>query len=291
MSLEHETDLQYVMQIAQQAGKKILEIYYSQQEREICIKGDDGPVTKADHVSNVHICKELHKHFPTFGILTEEILKETEFSPEEFQELQKRIQNWRNYEDLWVIDPLDGTKDFIDDSGQFGIHIAHVHKDIPILGVNYFPVDNVFYVGIKGKGAWKVENQKWEQIHVLQQERIEELGLIGSKYCPSEKEDAITKALGLGEPLRLGPTGLKICLVASGVKGVFIVFSPKQSLWDICSSEIILEEAGGKITLFDGTKINYRQSSGTKISQPFIASNGTFHVKLLSRLKQLMEEK
>lgn len=290
MSLKKEKDLQCVMQIAQQAGKKILEVHYSQQDREIFMKGEDGPVTKADHASNVHICRELHKHFPSFGILTEEQLQEKEFSSEEFKALQEKTTHWRDYEDLWMIDPLDGTKDFLDGSGTFGIHMGHLHKDIPFLGVNYFPVDNIFYVAIKGKGAWKVKEGKWEKIHVSQITRMQDLGLVGSKYRPNEKEDAITKAMGLGEPLRLGPTGLKICLVASAVKEVFIVFSPKQSLWDTCSSQIILEEAGGKLTYFDGAKINYRQSSGTKIPRAFIASNGAMHAQLLTSVNQLLQK-
>ncbi len=288
MSLEYDQKVQRVMQIAKEAGKKILEIYNSEQDREVFIKGDDGPVTKADHASNVYICKELHKHFPSYGILTEEILNESEFSVEEFQALQEKTKNWRDYEDFWMVDPLDGTKDFISGSGEFGIHLGHVHKDTPVFGVNYFPVDDIFYIGMKDKGAWKVKGSLWEQLHVSQATSIQDLGLLASKYRPNEKEDAVTKALGLGEPLRLGPTGLKICLVASGVKGVFIVFSPKQSLWDTCSSEIILREAGGEIGYFDGTNIDYRQSSGTKIAKPFIASNGTFHIEILVRLNKLV---
>ena len=288
MSLENEKYLNCTMQIAKQAGKKILEIYNSEQDRDIFIKGEDGPVTKADHASNVHICKELHKHLPSFGILTEEQLKEQEFSAEEFNALQEKTKNWRDYEDLWMIDPLDGTKDFIDGSGTFGIHIAHLNKDTPVLGVNYYPVDDVFYVGMKGKGAWKVKDGKWEQLHVSKKAKMQDLGLVGSKYRPNEKEDAILKACGLGEPLRLGPTGLKICLVASSVKDVYIVFSPKQSLWDTCSSEIILQEAGGEITYFDGTKIDYRQSSGTKILNGFLVSNGRVHTQILDKLKQVL---
>ncbi len=166
--------------LALKAGAKIMEIYESD-NIEVSTKYEEGytsPLTQADTAANKIIVTGLRQEFPEYSLLTEE---ETDD--------KKRLEN--DY--VWIIDPLDGTKEFVNRNDEFTVNIALVHKREPILGVIYVPVKGEMFYATKGNGAYYEKNNSLKKINVSEKEKIEEMILVQSKSHSGEKEAAIRK--------------------------------------------------------------------------------------------------
>lgn len=220
-----------VIQIAYQAGKEIMEIYdagFSVEE-----KSDHTPVTEADTAANevIETClKELTPHLP---ILTEEA-KPIPFSGR---------QTWSRY---WLIDPLDGTREFIKRNGEFTVNIALIDGDKSVMGVVYAPVIGVLYYAAKGQGAFKQESTNAPKAIQVRDKCTGKMTIACGRSEPSEELKKFIANLGDYEILRVG-SALKSCLVAEGKADLYVRLGP-TSEWDTAAAQCVVEEAGGAIT-------------------------------------------
>ena len=257
-------ELEIAKTLAKEAGKKILEVYDSD-SFEVTQKGDKGPLTKADIAANKIIVENLRKEFPEHAIFTEE---ETDD--------KKRLEN----EHVWIIDPLDGTKEFIAKNGEFTVNIALVFKQKPVLGVVYAPVMDELYFASEGNGSYLQKNGKIEKIRVSDRKNLNEMVLVQSRSHPSENLTRLISKHSFASIKTCG-SSLKGCQVALGNADVYIRFGPTHE-WDVCAMDIIVHEAGGFLTDLNGKSLTYNNEN--TLINGFFVSNNTMHNQLLKRL-------
>jgi 3'(2'), 5'-bisphosphate nucleotidase len=219
-----------VIQIAYQAGKAIMEVYDSGYLIEE--KSDHTPVTEADMAANKIIESSLKELTPHLPILTEET-KPTPFSER---------QTWPRY---WLIDPLDGTREFIKRNGEFTVNIALIDGDESVLGVVYAPVKGVLYYAAKGQGAFKQSSTSDPKPIYAKTKCTGKTVVACGRSHPSEEIKAFLSHLGEHEVIRVG-SALKSCMVAEGKADLYPRLGP-TSEWDTAAAQCVVEEAGGAI--------------------------------------------
>ncbi len=230
--------IQTVIDIAVQAGNAILEIY--KQDFEVEFKSDFSPLTVADKNANAIIIEGLKRIDPSIPIISEEN-KLTDYSIR---------STWTK---CWIVDPLDGTKEFIKKNGEFTVNIALVENGIPILGVVHVPVQNITYYAERNKGSYKIEdgNTRILKIRRLAEDGI--LKIVGSRSHQTPElleyvEQQKTKFANVD--FVAAGSSLKFCLLADGKADVY----PRLGLtmeWDTCAGHIVATEAGALVERFD----------------------------------------
>ncbi len=239
--------------------KKILDVRIKTE------KNRTSPVTEADINANALILKELAE-FSDCGILTEE-------AADKLERLDKAH--------VWIIDPLDGTKEFVEGGDEFTVNIALVRKNEPVLGVIYLPKTEELYFAAKGKGAFYQKDEIIESIRVSKKNKLSLMTLVISKsHATEELKQLISKYEFAG--VKSAGSSLKGCLVARGDADVYLRTGPVNE-WDICAMQSILTEAGGIITDLKGKVLKYNKKN--IIIESFLASNNIIHEELLSLTK------
>ncbi|MFA0656157.1 3'(2'),5'-bisphosphate nucleotidase CysQ [Vibrio sp. 10N.222.49.C12] len=235
-----------VIEIARSAGQLILEIYEKKDYEEF-IKSDDTPVTSADLAAHKLILKKLSELTPDIPVLSEE---DADIS------LEQRSQ-WDRY---WLVDPLDGTQEFIARSGDFATIIALIEHNKPVMGVVYAPVSGVSYYAYSGKGAWKIPDLndsvkiKTHRHELLNQSiamaisRRQDINRITSRMSSAWNYDLVP----------LGSAALKACLVAEGAVDCYLRLGPTGE-WDTAATQCIVEEAGGRILSTQLEPLSYNE--------------------------------
>lgn len=222
--------LDAVRTLASMAGEKILEVY--QTEFEVETKGDLTPVTQADLVANEVILAGLKALTPDIPVISEE---------DSLPPFEER-SGWQRY---WLVDPLDGTREFIQKNGEFTVNIALIENQQPILGVVYAPVLQLMYYAIKGEGSYKTSaHSKAEKIQV-EKHCAKPVRVAGSQSFTSNEFIAFVRNLPECSVINLG-SALKSCLVAEGGADIYPRFG-LTSEWDTAATQCILEEAGGHL--------------------------------------------
>ncbi|MDP3265872.1 MAG: 3'(2'),5'-bisphosphate nucleotidase CysQ [Sulfuricurvum sp.] len=211
-------------EIAQKAGKAILSIYNSSASMEIVEKSDGSPVTKADYVADA-IIKDLLQSKSSYPILSEE-------TPVPY-EIRK---TWNRF---WIVDPLDGTKDFIAKNGQFTVNIALIENNYPVMGVVYVPVSATTYFAQKRSGAYK-DNMK-----IYNRSTRKDLIATDSIFHSTEETLTFLKNNNITNILRFG-SSIKLCKLAEGEIDVYPRFNGTKE-WDTAAGHIIANEAGCKL--------------------------------------------
>lgn len=223
--------LEAIIQLAEQAGEKILEMY--DKDYTIKCKEDETPLTEADMAAHYLIEAGLQKITPEIPILSEESASIP------FEERQQ----WQRY---WLVDPLDGTREFIKRNGEFSVNIALIEGGEAILGVVYAPVMRTSYYARRGAGAFKREpGRPGNPIHCHSPAR-EKVIVAGSRSHRGASLDAFLVNLPDYEIISMG-SALKSCLVAEGVVDIYPRLGP-TSEWDTAAAQCVVEEAGGRIT-------------------------------------------
>lgn len=233
-------DLENLLLVAKEAtfaaSNRILEIYESG-DFSIEAKSDDSPLTLADKAAHKAIVSHLEK--TNIPILSEEG-KSIAYSERS------------EWEYFWMVDPLDGTKEFIKKNGEFTVNIALIHKHDPILGVVYPPVLGKLYWAIKGQGAFQESEGDVNRLNTSNKELDEHnLRVVASRSHMSPETQAFVENLSNPEIVSKG-SSLKFLLVASGEADVYPRFGPTME-WDTAAAQVIVEEAGGKVVLEDST--------------------------------------
>jgi 3'(2'), 5'-bisphosphate nucleotidase len=236
-----------VCKIARQAGAKILEIYNTD-DFEVQIKGDDSPLTKADLAAHHIIVDFLEANYPDIPCLSEES------TGIEYQERKR----WSR---CFVIDPLDGTKEFIARNGEFTVNIALQENGKPVLGVIYVPVTGVLYYAAEGVGAFKQQQDSPAakiSVRALQQkEGANHFTVVASRRHGLDKVESLCQNFSSYDLTSRG-SSLKMCMVAEGAADLY----PRLALtseWDTAAAQAIVEQAGGKIVQLDFSDMVYNQ--------------------------------
>ena len=220
------------IQTSKAAGAKILELFLP--EITVTRKGDDTPLTAADLAANRIIIDRLTAAAPDFPVLTEES------GP---IPLDERSQ-WKTY---WLVDPLDGTREFIKHNGEFSVNIALIHHGVPVLGVVHAPVLDITYWASTGHGAWKqLGDDPPRKISVRSAPASCVTVALGWSPQLSQPLQRFLDKLGEHHELRMGGA-LKSCLIAEGRADIYACLGPTGE-WDTGAAQCIVEEAGGYIT-------------------------------------------
>ncbi len=226
--------LPLAIRTAQAAGAEILAVYRDPNfEATIEQKGDNSPLTLADRRAHVLIAKELEKHSPEIPLLSEEG-KHLDFSVR---------KNWNRF---WLVDPLDGTKEFIKRNGEFAVHIALVENGVATLGVVHLPVLGVTYFAVQNGGAFKLENGQQSPVRAAQfTENQEGLVVVASRSHLSPETSEFIARFKNAQTVSMG-SSMKFMLVADGRAHVYPRLGPTME-WDSAAPQVIVEEAGGSV--------------------------------------------
>ena len=222
--------IQPLIDIAKDAGDAILNIYHNSDFSSIVdFKSDDSPLTLADKDSHVVIMAALEKLYPEVPIISEE-----------GSQVDYGVR--KVWETFWLVDPLDGTKEFIKKNGEFTVNIALIHKGKPIMGVVYSPVQDIYYCG-DSNGAFKIAGGIKSTLHVNNKEAKEIA--VRSKSHPSPEEEVVLQRYGIADSISVG-SSLKFCMVADGKADIYYRHGPTME-WDTAAGQAVVEAAGGKI--------------------------------------------
>ena len=228
--------LDSIIKISKDAGNSILEIYNNPRlSKDISYKNDNSPLTLADKASHNTICSGLKQLTPNIPILSEE---GTNIS----------YSDRKNWENFWLIDPLDGTKEFIKRNGEFTVNIALINKNKPVLGVVYAPVIDVIWYGTTDFGSFKVENNKTRKIEVMSNviSENEIVKVVSSRsHANNPKLESYLNQFTNYELVKMG-SSIKICLVAEGTAHYYPRFGPTME-WDTAAAHAVVKYAGGEI--------------------------------------------
>ena len=184
-----------------------------------------------------------------------------------------------------MIDPLDGTSDYIDKTGEFTIMISLIKNNEPILGVIGWPTEKTLFVAQKGSGAFRYSNNEWTKISVS---KISDLSLcrtVGSRHHLTDKEKNFIKKLGIVNFTSIG-SSLKVGKISSGEADAYITTTDKMKEWDSAASYCIVHEAGGKMTDMLGNDISYNNKD-VYHHNGILVTNGLLHDKIVKEFKKL----
>jgi 3'(2'), 5'-bisphosphate nucleotidase len=258
------------IQAALEAGKIVMNVY--NQEFSSTLKNDNEPLTEADVKSNQTIQKIISDS--GHPILSEESLDD-----------KKRLDSRK----IWIIDPLDGTSDFIKKTGEFTIMISLVEDHIPILGVIYWPTKSTLYLAHRDKGAFKLDNGLWSKLSVSNVSDLKNCRAIGSRYHISEIEQNLIKRLNISQFTSKG-SSLKVADISSGNAELYFTTTNKIKQWDTCASYCLITEAGGKMTDMFGNNLKYNIER-LNHENGLLVSNGLIHNHIIKIYRESMDNK
>lgn len=265
--MKMQTELEAAKEIAIAAGAILLEYYAEAPSIEW--KGKNNPVTTADRAASRFIVDALHQQFPEDGILCEE----------EKDDL-KRLVHSR----VWVIDPMDGTKEFINRRGEFSVMIGLAVDGEARVGVVYQPTEQKLYFAAPEAGAFLTHNEATRQLHVSSESDPSKIVMALSRSHLSPTTEAIRNQLGIDHTIQTGSLGLKVGLVCEGRAHVYIQ-GKGTSLWDTCGPEAILREAGGRMTTKAGGKFLYNVEDVRNLSG-VVATNSVMHDRVIAATRE-----
>ncbi|MCS5528289.1 MAG: 3'(2'),5'-bisphosphate nucleotidase CysQ [Nitrosopumilus sp.] len=259
-------ELDIAIKAAQEASNVILDIY--QKDYNTFTKTDDSPVTDADLKSNKIISEILSD--TKYSILSEEDIDD-----------QSRLSK----DMIWIVDPLDGTSDFIDKTGEFTVMIALIQNKKPILGIIAWPTEKILFVAQKNCGAFRYSNNKWDKISVTKIENLSKCRVVGSRHHLSDKEKEFIKKIGIEDFTSIG-SSLKVGKISSGEAEAYFTTTNKIKEWDTAASHCIITEAGGKMTDMLGNQITYNNKN-VYHQNGILVTNGLIHNKIVKEFKKL----
>lgn len=261
---DFSTVLPIVRAAALAAGQEIMDRYDGDH---LEAQQEDFPVTDADQAAHEVIVQHLQQ--TGFPILSEEQLDDT---------------SYQNAETVWIIDPLDGTKDFVHRTGEFSVMIALLKESYPVFGLVYQPSTQQWVWGGVGIGAHREVNGESISIHVDQTDRYEEMKMVVSRHHLKDAEVNLQKQLSIGTQTPMGSAGLKMATIAAGEAHVYINTSDKTGEWDTAAGLAIVEAAGGTVTDMDGARLTFCKQTPRNL-RGFIVSNGTRQNEIIETLK------
>ncbi len=242
--MELQQFIEPVVELAIRSGDAILGVYAT--DFDVQEKDDSSPLTQADMASHRLIEQGLRALTPDIPVLSEE---------SGLPAFAERSQ-WETY---WLVDPLDGTKEFVNRNGEFTVNIALIEKNRPVFGVVHVPVNNRTYFGCAGYGAeLRTAGADPEKISVAEKS-AEPVRVVGSRSHRGSSLDGFLESLGEYEMHPMG-SSLKFCLVAEGAADIYPRLGP-TSEWDTAAAQAVVEQAGGSVVTLDGNPLSYNCKS------------------------------
>jgi 3'(2'), 5'-bisphosphate nucleotidase len=235
-------------------------------------KPGDEPVTEADHAANALIVARLRAAFPGDAILSEEL-------PDDGSR--------RGAKRVWMVDPIDGTRDFILGADGFAVMIGLCIDGRPTVGVVSQPATSKTYAGVVGQGAWLETKQGRSAMVTSSLASPPGIRLVASKSHRTPRVDAIKRALQITDEFNMGSVGLKIGLVAENSRDLYVYTGGRTKIWDTCGPEAILVAAGGRITDLDGQPLGYDETDLYN-RRGIVASNGPLHDHVIGVIAPLI---
>ena len=255
-------DLEAAKGLAVRAGAILLEHFVAPKVR---WKGRGNPVTEADRLASAFLMKELKGMFPADGFLSEEEADDPD------RLLKSRV---------WIIDPLDGTIEFIDRLGEFAVMIGLSVDGISSLGIVYQPLTEKLYYAELGSGAFLTENRTTRLLQVSPESNLPAMTIALSRSHHTANVDLIQRELGITNTIASGSLGLKVGLICEGRAHLYLYTTPHTSQWDTCAADVILHEAGGRMTDLLNVPLRYNRSEVRNLNG-VIASNGIVHDRIV----------
>lgn len=276
-SLQLSKEIKVVTELARTAGAVLLRHYHSPflVEQKVNALEEMEEVTAADREANDLIVHQLGEDFPDDGILAEEST-----------DTERRLEKER----VWLIDPMDGTKNFVQRDGDFAVQIGLAIGGESVLGAVYQPVRDLLYYAAKGGGAWiEGPDRKLERMSVSGKTDPHEMILASSRSHRSPRMERVVNLFGFKQEVRRGSVGVKIGLITEQQADLYLHLSPSTKQWDTCAPEIILHEAGGRLTDLFGQPLRY---NGVRIDNRngIVATNGAAHGMVIEKLQPLLKE-
>jgi 3'(2'), 5'-bisphosphate nucleotidase len=236
----------------------------------------EGPVTIADEAVNQHLLDGIQSMCGDLcGYLTEETHQTTD--PE-------LPQDW-----VWIIDPLDGTRDFIDKTGEYAIHVALTYQHRPVLAVVAVPESHKLYAAIQGSGTELMQqNGIRESVQVAREKKLAELVVVASRNHRSDRLVKLLAQLPCQQQKKVGSIGCKIAAILDRQADLYVSLSGRSAPkdWDLAAPELILTEAGGKFTYQDGSPLQYNRGDVNQWGC-LIATTGEWHQEILECCKNI----
>jgi len=253
---------QALIDLTRRAGEAILKIY--QTDFSVEIKGDESPLTQADLASHRTIVEGLSALTPDIPVFSEES------DPPDFA----TRQSWQSY---WLVDPLDGTKEFINKNGEFTVNIALIENHQPVFGVVGVPVRDVVYTGDAERGAFKYSAEGRTPLNGRKMKEGS-VTIVASRSHGGERLEGYLEDLQaeFGEVSRT-PVGssLKLCILAEGEADLYPRLGP-TSEWDIAAADAVLRAAGGDVWAVDGSELDYNNKESVLNPEFFAVADGSF---------------
>lgn len=254
-----------LVQLSRRAGDAILEVY--QRDFDVVTKDDNSPLTQADLASHQVITEALATLTPDIPVLSEE---SGHISAAE------RL-SWSRY---WLIDPLDGTKEFINRNGEFTVNIALIDAHQPRLGIVHVPVRQKTYFGVVGEGAWLQDGSEPARRIRTRRPAPGIPVVVGSRSHANPALESCLAPIGAHDMVSMG-SSLKFCLVAEGAADLYPRLGP-TSEWDTAAAQAVVEAAGGRVVTLDGNALAYNQEED--ILNPWFVVMGDPDAGWLDRL-------
>jgi 3'(2'), 5'-bisphosphate nucleotidase len=268
--------LETLVATAAAAARVVRDVYDTQFTVEH--KGRHDPVTAADRLANALLVARLRDAFPGVPVVSEES------DPRSFRA-------FRRAERVLFVDPLDGTREFIDRNGEFVVMIGLVAGPSAVAGVLHAPASSVAWIGGVGLGAWRVERAgRWVPIHVSGTRELAQARIVASRSHRSARLERALAALAAREVQRMGSAGLKGAQVAQGVAEAYVGTGRGLKRWDVCAVDALVTAAGGRVSDVAGASIDYRGES-LVCARGLVASNGLTHEAILARLAQVNQSR
>ena len=235
--------IESLLTLSEEAGRAILGVYDG--PIKVTVKADDSPLTQADQAAHRLIEQALAQLTPEWPLVSEES------SPEQ-QQLRTMTPCY------WLVDPLDGTKEFIQRNGEFTVNLALIREGAPIFGVVHVPVQGLTYWGGASLGAWRRSDRGIQEIRGRAPIAGEPLKVVGSRSHSNQQTQAYLATLGEYELISVG-SSLKFCLLAEGRAHLYPRLAPTCE-WDTAAAQAILEGAGGRVETLEGTPLRYSKA-------------------------------
>jgi 3'(2'), 5'-bisphosphate nucleotidase len=245
-----------VAEVAREAGREILEIYAAGPVAATA-KADQSPLTAADLRAHRLIVERLGALVPVLPVLSEEAAH-TPFAER---------SRWARY---WLVDPLDGTKEFLSRNGQFTVNIALIEGHAPTLGVVHVPVADSSYLGLPGEGAWRQRAGAAPEVIRVAVRTAAPMRVVGSRSHRGDSLDTFLVRAGAHELLAIG-SSLKFCRVAEGAADVYPRLGP-TSEWDTAAAHAVVTAAGGTVSGLDGSPLQY--NTREELLNPYFVAFG-----------------
>jgi len=262
--LSFERELARAIELARIAGAEVLRMQRG--ELAVEMKPGDEPVTVADRRASELIVAGLAASFPADPIISEELVP---------------APGALGAPRFWLVDPIDGTKDFIRGEDGYSVMIGMVCDGKPTVGVVYQPVIDRLFHGTPD-GAWMTMQGQTTRLAVSPIDAVADIRLVASKSHRSPDLDRVKQELGVANELNIGSVGVKLCVIAAGLRDLYVNPATKTKAWDTCAPEAILVPAGGRLSDLFGQPIDYTKELAHR--HGLVASNGRVHDAVVAKL-------